>query len=351
MTGMSIPYVGHEMSEVRSSEGWHWPLFQEVLCGAMTDRERMGLPKHYVKGRLDDEIQKATRALYGLNPASLLDRVKSERFSLAQRIAAGNYLALLGDPRIRTYAPELISVDGGTVVLGLSHDQIDEVMQRFDGLGLNRIWIEKECPQYTLTLQPYRIARYPVTNQEYRDFLLDTAYPEIPTSWTFHRFPQERSNHPVYTVTHQAADAYARWLQEKTKRAFRLPSEAEWEWAAMGGDCREFPWGNNFDADLANCCETGLFGTTPVGVFVGGVSPFGLHDMAGNVEEYVADEYMPYPNGTHVTDHLAEIHGAYRVARGGGFARFRDLLRTRRRHGQNPKSATYVMGFRLAESV
>jgi len=73
--------------------------------------------------------------------------------------------------------------------------------------------------------------------------------------------------------------------------------------------------------------------------------------MAGNVEEYVSDQYEAYPDGQLVTDHLVDIHGQYRVARGGSFARFRDLARTRRRHGHNPKSATYAMGLRLAESL
>ena len=73
--------------------------------------------------------------------------------------------------------------------------------------------------------------------------------------------------------------------------------------------------------------------------------------MAGNVEEYVADQYGPYPGGAWVQDHLVDIHGHYHVARGGSFARFRDLARTRRRHGHNPRSATYAMGFRLAETI
>ena len=73
--------------------------------------------------------------------------------------------------------------------------------------------------------------------------------------------------------------------------------------------------------------------------------------MAGNVEEYVSDDYAAYPGGEFVTDHLVQIHGRYRVARGGSFARYRDLARTRRRHGHNPRSVTYAMGFRLAESI
>jgi formylglycine-generating enzyme required for sulfatase activity len=71
--------------------------------------------------------------------------------------------------------------------------------------------------------------------------------------------------------------------------------------------------------------------------------------MAGN-EEHVADDYAPYSGGSYINDHLAKIHGGYRIARGGSFARFRDLARSRRRHGHNPRSGTYAMGFRLAES-
>lgn len=63
-----------------------------------------------------------------------------------------------------------------------------------------------------------------------------------------------------------------------------------------------------------------------MGAFVGGESPFGANDMAGNVEEYVADAYAPYPGGTLVADHLVQIHGSYRIARGGSWIRIAHLL-------------------------
>jgi formylglycine-generating enzyme required for sulfatase activity len=69
--------------------------------------------------------------------------------------------------------------------------------------------------------------------------------------------------------------------------------------------------------------------------------------MAGNVEEFVADDYRPYPGGPFVDDHLVETQGKYRVARGGSFARYGDLARTRRRHGPFP-GPLYPIGFRLA---
>ena len=329
----------------------HWPVFENILCGTMSDRERMGLPKFYINTTLDNEVADAYKKLRTHGITELLDNMRSTTTSLAERIASGNLLALVGDPRIKTFEPDMITLSGGDVKIGLPTDQIESVLTQFSGLGLDINWIAKECPQHHVTLKPYRIARYPITNIEYREFLVATHHPELPSSWPFRRFPQERANHPVYTISPESADAYARWLQESTGRAFRLPTEAEWEFAAAGIEAREFPWGNHFDAQLANTAETGLFDSSAVGVFVGGESPFGVSDMAGNVEEYVADYYAAYPNGQFIDDHLVQIHGQYRVARGGSFARFRDLARTRRRHGHNPRSATYAMGFRLAESL
>lgn len=329
---------------------WHWPRFEGTLCGQMTDRERQGLPDRYVDARMDHALVQAYAELRGSPSDVLLETLATPNYTLAARIACGNLLALVGDPRICVERPEMVDIVGGEVEIGLHYDEIFDVLERFQGLGLDRSWIEKECPRHRVALTPFRLGRYPVTNAEYRAFLRDTGHPELPSSWPFRRFPQERANHPVYTVSPESADAYARWLSQRIGRGFRLPTEAEWEWAAAGPERREFPWGSQFDADLANTAETGLFASSPVGAFVGGESPFGLADMAGNVEEYVADNYAAYPGGSFIADHLAQLQGTYRVARGGSFARFRDLARTRRRHGHNPKSATYAMGFRLAEN-
>lgn len=268
---------------------------------------------------------------------------------LAERLAAGTLLALIGDPRIAPLQPDVIVIPGGEVGIGLDESEVESVMRRFAHIGLDEKWIRKECPRHNVRLKRFAIARYPVTNFEYRAFLLDSHYAELPTSWEFRRYPAERANHPVFTLSAAAADAYAAWLSQKTGRSFRLPSEAEWEYAAAGPDGFEFPWGNTFEPDHANTVETGIFTTSPVGIFVEGNSPFGAADMAGNVEEYVLDLYGAYSHGQFISDHLVQLNGEYRVARGGCFSRLRDLTRTRRRHGRNPALQTYAMGFRLAE--
>ena len=332
------------------ARAFHWPVFHQVLCGTQTDRERLGLPPAYLADRFHTTLADAFERVRTKPVERLLQILSDPHRSLSERYAAGQMLGLLGDPRLDLRAPDMVDIPGGAIAVGLPPDEVDPVLERLAGLGIDRDWIRKECPRHPVKLAPYRIARYPVTNQEFRDFLLATCYPEIPTSWAYRRFPCERANHPVYGVTPSACDIYAGWLSAQTGRQFRLPSEAEWEYAAAGDAGLEFPWGDHFDATFANCCETGIFETTPVGIFPQGVSPFGIHDLAGNVEEFVADVYAPYPCGEVVDDHLRRIHGEYRVARGGSFARFRDLARTRRRHGHNPRSVTYTMGFRLAET-
>ena len=335
-----------------SHQQGHWPEFERVLCGSMNDRERLGLPDFLVENWFARCAPAILQQLRGASVIQLLEILGDAATTLERRLVAGNLLALVGDPRIDTLDPAMVTIEGATVHIGLDIADVEQVLARMDKLGLDASWIAKECPRHAVPLAHYRIGRYPVTNHEYRDFLLATHYPELPSSWSFRRYPLERANHPVYSLSAQACDAYAQWLSRQTGRVFRLPSEAEWEYAAAGPQGREFPWGEQFDMALANTCESGLFDTSPVGAFAGGASVFGVHDLAGNVEEYVADAYRPYPGGTSIDDHLRQIQGNdYRIARGGSFARYRDLARTRRRHGHNPRSATYAMGFRLAETL
>ncbi|MEI7455598.1 MAG: formylglycine-generating enzyme family protein [Nitrosomonadales bacterium] len=336
---------------MNSKQGWHWPNIAGVLCGTMTDRERLGLPDHFMPSRFEEMTQSLYGKLRLFDRDTLVAMVENKEITLAERIVAGNLLALIGDPRIQTLRPLMIKIPGADVNIGLDEADIGAVMSRFANIGLDEKWLLKECPRHSVSLQTFAIAKYPVTNAEYREFLLDSHYAELPTSWAFRRYPAEQSNHPVFTVTAAAADAYAAWLSQRTGRAFRLPSEAEWEYAAGGPDGLEFPWGHDYEPDFANTVETGIFSTTPVGIFVEGNTPFGASDMAGNVEEYVLDVYGAYTQGQFISDHLVQLNGAYRVARGGCFSRLRDLARTRRRHGRNPASQTYAMGFRLAESV
>ncbi|GAB2786808.1 SUMF1/EgtB/PvdO family nonheme iron enzyme [Streptomyces daliensis] len=315
----------------------------------LSDRAAMGLPDTFVPRGASPWPLRAHGDLLGARADTLVAVAEDPVQSFARRYAAGTVLGLVGDPRIRPDDPPMADVPAATVRLGLDPSEVEAVTARWRHVGVEADWIAKECPVYEVSLPAFRIARHPVTNAEYRLFLEATGSTALPTSWTFGVWQEGRGNHPVWTVAPEAADAYAAWLAARTGRRFRLPTEAEWEYAASGGDGRDFPWGEEFLPGHANTAEHGPLTTTPIGIHPAGRSPFGVHDMAGNVEEYTADAYSPYPGGTAVADDLAVRRGSYRIARGGSFTRFGDLARCRRRHGWYARDI-YAMGFRLAET-
>lgn len=319
-----------------------------TMLNSLTDREMMGLSNKYITSRFN-QLQAIYDLFVSKEIHELIALLESVHSSLEERFVAGQLLALRGDPRIKTLDPVMIEIPASSVNIGINENQIGRVLKQYEHVGVIRNWILKETPAHQVKLASFRIRKFLVTNQEYKDFLKDTHYEGLPTSWEFGVYPDHKANHPVYTITEKAAENYAVWLSEKLNRKFRLASEAEWEYAASGPDHFEYPWGNNYQTGFANTVEEKIFMTTPVGMFLEGNSYFGLSDMAGNVEEYVADDYQAYPNGVVIEDDLTS-NGRYRVARGGSFTRYADLARTTRRHGHYNK-AIYVMGFRLVEEI
>jgi toxoflavin biosynthesis protein ToxD len=341
---IAAPHTAHEPTRPSSGE----PTIHGEI-NSISDRAAMGLPAHYVAPRAQ-EISAAVDTIRSREVQDWAAIVECTDAPLETRLAAGLLLGIAGDPRIRQFDPEMVTVPGATVRLGLDPSRVDEIHLRYQNYGVKRDWIEKECPRFVVAIGAFRIAKYPVTNAEFAVFLDQTKRPELPTSWPFGRMPIACANHPVYTVTPAMADAYAQWLAASTGRLFRLATEYEWEYAASGGREQDFPWGDQFRESCANTMELRLLSATAVGSFPEGASPFGVLDMAGNVEEYVSTQYHAYPGGELVEDDLFKVVGYYRVARGGSFNRFSDLARCGRRHGPYPKSL-YAIGFRVAEDI
>lgn len=313
----------------------------------LSPRAAMGLPDSLVD-RLGADVLSRHADLLRFAARDLVAVLESPNAAMDRRFAAGTVLACVGDPRIDIERPAMVALPGGRVTLGLAPEKVDEVLSRWRRVLPE--WVHKECPDYAIEIAPFSIGRFPVTNLEYRAFLEDTGSPWLPTSWPLGIYPSCLANHPVWTVPPEAADAYAAWLARRTGRRFRLPTEAEWEYAASNGDGREFPWGPVFEAQRANTVDAGPLCTTPIGMYPEGRTPTGIDDLAGNVEEYTADLYRPYPGGQLIEDDLWLTRGNYRIARGGSFSRYGDLARCQRRHGWYG-GAIYVMGFRLAETA
>ena len=209
--------------------------------------------------------------------------------------------------------------------------------------GRFRSWLLKEVPQHERKIESFWILRRPVTNAEYCAFLRDFTQP-IPESLQL----RKPGNHPVWGVTVAEAMAYTDWLGRKLGRSCRLPTEPEWEYAARGSGVLEYPFGNEWNPVLCNTVESGRADTTPVECFPEARSPFGLLDLAGNVEEWTGDVYAPYPGGAFVDDDISMMVGRnYHVLRGGSFALGGDLARCARRHGPHPAPQFRYRGFRV----
>jgi formylglycine-generating enzyme required for sulfatase activity len=210
-----------------------------------------------------------------------------------------------------------------------------------------------EGPAQTIRLHTFYIDRTEVTNARFAEFVAATGYrtsAEADSASRSWRQPhtdgtEAVADHPVVYVSWHDAQAYCRW------RNGRLPTEAEWEKAARGTHGKRWPWGDREDASRANGWgpDDPYPGLAPAGMFPQGTSPFGVHDMAGNVWEWCADWYDP----DHYTvaaprDPTGPANGQLRVARGGSWSNPLPVLRTTNRHAVHPLEAGPGLGFRCA---
>ncbi len=204
----------------------------------------------------------------------------------------------------------------------------------------------EDAPAHEVDLPAFEIDRFEVTNADFATFVETTAYvteAEKAGKKTWRdEFTDGKENHPVVRVTWNDAVAYCEWLGK------RLPTEAEWEKAARGTEGFSFPWGNEWDTTKANVKATGLRGTTAVGSFGAGASPYSVEDMVGNVWEWTADWYQAYPGNTADDPYYGE---RCRVTRGGGWFDEEPQATTFNRNCADPnKTTSDELGFRCAKS-
>ena len=174
-----------------------------------------------------------------------------------------------------------------------------------------------------VTLPAFQIDKYEVTMQQYAVFVEETGH-DAP--WG--SYPEGQDTYPVTNITWEDAQAYCEWAEK------RLPSETEWEKAARGEEGYIYPWGNSWEAGLANTKEANTDGPKIVGSYPEGASPYGVMDMAGNVWEMTADWATPSQKN--------------KVMRGGAWNAIQDWARTFSRNAISPTTARNNVGFRCA---
>jgi iron(II)-dependent oxidoreductase len=249
----------------------------------------------------------------------------------------------------QVFEPQMVRVPAGVFLMGSTKEQAAQAIKD----GAEKGWVEEEQPQHKVELAEYLIGKYPVTCREYQVFVKEANYLS-PGGWSGEQFPDGKGGHPVVNVSWEDAAAYCNWLKERSGKAYRLPSEAEWEKAARGDDGRIYPWGNEFDKEKANTDEAGVGDTTPVGQFSPqGDSPYGCADMAGNVWEWCADWYDE--NEYKKRKEMVKIpigpeKGTQRLLRGGSFSPVRRGARCAYRYRNYPHIRYRNLGFRVALS-
>ncbi len=219
------------------------------------------------------------------------------------------------------------------------------------GTGLigNMAVDDDDDPLYPQTLrisQPFALSRQEVTFDEYDRFSTATRRRIAPDAgWG-------RGNRPVINVSWQDANDYAVWLSQQTGRRYRLPSEAEWEYAARGGRRTNYAWGQAIGSGNANCKACGSpwdnRQTAPAGSF--GLNAFGLQDMAGNVAEWTCT--IAAGINTPLSAPCADsADPRRRSVRGGSWNSPPYVLASWARASEKPDTRSPEIGFRLLEEL
>lgn len=279
-------------------------------------------------------------------------------------------------------------ISAGPFIMGSNKTDTSGKQQEY---GLVKPLFLDEHPEHQRELPAFTIDTYEVTNAQYKQFVRATARAE-PFPWTqngynllqerlqatdleslrwiateYFKFDRDtgtmsraallkamsddqasKDRLPVASVTWFDADSYCQWVGK------RLPTEAEWEKAARGPQGNEYPWGNEWDTGKANIGDDADWegGIAPVGSYANNKSVYGVFDLAGNVWEWTASWYQPYPHSGY---HAEEFGETYKVIRGGGGGvghySLSYFFRSAMRGNALPTTQSEDVGFRCARSV
>lgn len=253
-----------------------------------------------------------------------------------------------------------VSIRGATFLMGTNLEDIPALRAKY-GVAFPGVF-ENESPAHSVTLKDFRLDQHEVTYALFAEFL--KATPEwrkdrlddseqngsYLADWQDGHFPSGKAQHPVVYITWAAAQSFCRW------NGGRLPTEAEWEFAARSGGSTEFPWGDILPTpELANYSASGNDRSVVVGSYP--PNDFGVYDLAGNVWEFLLDEWTVEYRDDELRD---PVHGGFvkdedirritgrRAVRGASFGGSVVNLRTRWRDSHVVTNAIEFVGFRCS---
>lgn len=260
-------------------------------------------------------------------------------------------------PNVAVIEPEMVNIPAGRFWMGSYYGNSEQPVRE---VSISR---------------PFAVSRYEITVSEFRQFVqnkthvtsaerngrgchvynfkkIERAY-QTESNWRNPRFPQA-DNQPVVCVSWNDAQAYAQWLSEQTGKNYRLPTEAEWEYAARADMQTNYWWGDDIGKNNAVCWDCGSRWdgkqTAPVGSFRS--NAFGLNDTAGNIWEWTQDCWHDYYSNAPIDGHFAWLEKDSgdcdrRVVRGGGWINNAQLLHSAYRTKYLADDAFNIVGFRI----
>ncbi len=254
--------------------------------------------------------------------------------------------------------PDLVLIPTGRFQMGSNEHEHKIAVKA----GAQKSWMDRELPAHWVGIEhSFALGRYPVTVGEWRAFAKATGWQSrLDVDWQQPGFPQDE-RHPVVCVSWHDAQLYLQWLSEKTGQQYRLPSEAEWEYACRAGTHTAFSFGDQITPEHANYDGHFTYNDGPKGSSHGGTTrvgsyqpnPWGLFDMHGNVWEWTQDTAHDNYIGAPADGSAWEQGGdqARRILRGGAWLYQPRYLRSALRNGYSALLANDVVGFRVARKL
>ena len=232
----------------------------------------------------------------------------------------------MGQTYTNSIAMQFVTINPGTFTMGSGNGHYDEV------------------PEHTVTItQPFYMGTCEVTNAQYEQFDPNHALFD-------HRGFTHEPNEAVIFVSWEEANAFCDWLSEREQLPYRLPTEAEWEYACRAGTTTDYFTGGTLSNSYYNeQNQTGSDLPDPVPLTVGTAlpNPWDLYDMHGNVEEWCYDWHGPYESPSQ-SDPVGRVKSHFRVTRSGSHGTYLEYLRSANRLGTIPNERNWFIGFRVA---
>ena len=254
--------------------------------------------------------------------------------------------------------PELVLIPTGRFQMGSPEHERAIAM----AAGSQKSWLERETPQHWVGIEhSLALGRHPVSVGQWRQFARATGWvTQSETDWEHPGFEQN-DEHPVVGVSWHDAQLYLRWLIDKTGQVYRLPSEAEWEYACRAGTRTAFSFGDEISSEHANYDGHYTYNGSARGQYRGGTSkagayppnPWGLYDMHGNVWDWVQDTVHDNYDGAPADGSAWEDgrDASRRILRGGSWLYNPRYLRSALRNGFSSALSNDIVGFRVARNL